>query len=117
MLDVKTRWDSTYNMLNTAIILKLAIVMLWDKCSDLTKLKIAETDWTVLEKIAQFLKQFKYVSKILSSDLDVTLPTVVSAFNMLIDKIESITFNLNNNFNRNTQDEALLLSFQVDGIN
>jgi len=29
------------------------------------------------EKIVKFLKQFKYVSKILSSDLDVTLPTVV----------------------------------------
>lgn len=32
---------------------------------------------------------------------------------MLVDKIESIIFNLNNKFNRNTQDEALLLAFQA----
>lgn len=113
VLDVKTRWDSTYDMLNTAIILKPAIVMMWDNCSDLINLKITETDWTILEKIVQFLKQFKYVSKILSNDLDVTLPTVVLAFNMLVDKIESITFNLNNKVNRNAQDEALLLAFQA----
>jgi hypothetical protein len=61
-----------------------------------------------LEKIVQFLKQFKYLSKILSGNLDVTLPTVVVAFNMFIDKIESITFNLNNKFNKNIQDETLL---------
>lgn len=81
MLDVKTRWDSTYDMLHTTIILKPAIVMMWDNYSDLINLKIAETDSTILEKIVKFLKQFKYVSKILSSDFDVTLSTVVLAFN------------------------------------
>lgn len=65
-----------------------------------------------MEKIVKFLKQFKYVSKILSSDLDVTLPTVVLAFNMLVNKIESMIFNLNK-FNRKIQDEALLLAFQA----
>jgi len=87
VLDIKTRWDSSYDMLHTAIILKSAIIMMWDNCSNLTNLKIAETDWIILEKIVKFLKQFKYVSKILLSDLDVTLPTVVLAFNMLVDKI------------------------------
>lgn len=87
--------------------------MMQDNCSDLTNLKIAETNWTILETIVKFLKQFKYVSKILSSDLNVTLPTIVLAFNMLVDKIESITFKLNNKFNRNAQDEALLLAFQT----
>lgn len=112
MLDVKTRWDSTYDMLHIAIILKPAIVMMWDNYSDLINLKIAETDSTILENIVKFLKQFKYVSKILSSDSDVTLLTVVLAFTMLVDKIESITINLNNKFNRNIQDEVLLFAGQ-----
>ena len=42
-----------------------------------------------------------------------TLPTVVLAFNMLVDKIESIIFNLNNKLDRNIQDETLLLAVQA----
>lgn len=44
VLDVKTRWDSTYDMLYTSIILKPALVMMWDNCSDLINLKVDETE-------------------------------------------------------------------------
>ena len=74
---------------------------------------ISEYEWTYLEKIMKFLKNFKCISKILGSKKTVTLPIVIVACSMLIDKIESIIFELDNKPDRSSIDETLLLSFQA----
>ena len=58
-------------------------------------------------------KYFKHVSKIISAETYVTLPTVVVAFNMLIYKIEFIVSELDRKPDRNLNDQKLLLAFQA----
>ena len=50
-LDVKTRWDSTFEMLNVALKLKPALSMLRQNCSEFSDLKISEQEWSYLEQI------------------------------------------------------------------
>ena len=113
ILDVKTRWDSTFDMLSTSFKLKSPLNMLLDDCSELSKYKLNDVEWEILEQILNFLKNFKYVSKMLCKENEVTLPTAVVACNMLIDKIENSILELDNKKNRTQNDEILLLAFQA----
>ena len=112
-LDVKTRWDSSYDMLYNCFKLKSALNMMWDNCTEIKQFKLSDNEWFCLEKVLNFLKNFKYISKVLGKESDVTLPTVVIACNMIIDKIESIVFQLDGKDDRSRTDETLLLAFQA----
>ena len=59
ILDVRTRWDSTYDMLNVAFQLKSALLMLWKNCSKLKELKVTEVEWSYLEKNVEFSETFQ----------------------------------------------------------
>ena len=60
----------------------------------------------------KYLKHFKYISTEIGKENDVTLPSAVVLFKMLIDKVESIIFELDNKSDRSKSDEVLLLAFQ-----
>ena len=113
ILDVRTRWDSSYDMIDTAFRMKKALIMLLDNCNELAKLKMSEYEWAYLQQIMKFLKNFKFVSKLLAYEKNVTLPSVVVAFNVLIDKLESVIFELDSKSHRSIVDETLLLAFQA----
>lgn len=112
-LDVRTRWDSTFDMINIILKLNIPLKSLWDTCPEVHEYKIREAEWSILEKIFNFLKYFKQVSKLLGGEKYITLPSVVVVFNKLIDKIESTIFELDTKTDRTREDEILLLAFQA----
>lgn len=113
VLDVRTRWDSTHDMLSVFFKLKKAIILMFDVNLDMKKFKLKESEWFLLEEIYKFLYRFKYISKILSSENSCTLPEVVVMFNLLVDKIEETTFTLNDKTERTKNDEILIRAFQA----
>lgn len=68
ILDVKTRWNSTHDMLSTAFRMQNALKKLCDTHSKLRKYKLSENEWSLLDIIKKSLRYFKYVSKIVSSE-------------------------------------------------
>ena len=74
---------------------------------------LTDDDWYLLTQINLFLKNFKLVSTLLGGDKYATLPLVVVAFNMLLDKIENTIQLLNDKEDRCKIDENLLLAFQT----
>ena len=113
LLDVKTRWNSTYAMLNVACRLKKGLVLMWDNCKELKPYKIEESGWNSLVKLLKILANFKHVSLILSSETVATLPSVVVTINLLLDNIEKIIKDLDELKNRTHADEVLLLAIQA----
>ena len=91
-LDVKTRWNSTYDMLFVANRLEPALSMFSKVRSELENFKLSNLEWQCLRQMLKYLKYFKYISTEIGKENDVTLPSAVVLFNMLIDKVESIIF-------------------------
>ena len=112
ILDMRTRWNSTYDMLLVAYKLKSALSMLRNTCAELEDFKLLGVEWSSLQQILVYLKHFKHVSTAIGGETNAILLTAVVAFNMLIDKVESIVSNLDNKIDRNENDESLLLAVQ-----
>jgi phage anti-repressor protein len=55
ILDIKTRWNSTYEMIQRGILFKQAVDIMasWDP--DLRQLSLDEQEWNFLKNIAEFL--------------------------------------------------------------
>ena len=87
-IDVKTRWNSSYDMLKTAIGLKPALNILCQNVEKVQNYQVSENEWTILEQVSEYLKHFKHVSVLLCGENYPTLPIVVLSFNMLMDKID-----------------------------
>lgn len=66
ILDVKTRWDSTLDMIRTAFRLKPALTLLYETNTTVKNLAISVVEWEVLEKLMKFLRPFKQISKMLA---------------------------------------------------
>lgn len=113
ILDVSTRWNSTDNMLEVAIKMRLALDLFWKNCDKVAEYKLSADEWSHLTQIQNFLIDFKKVSTILGGDRYVTLPLVIVAFNLLVTKIEKTIFDLDDKSDRNEVDEILLLAFQA----
>ncbi|CAB4409531.1 unnamed protein product [Rhizophagus irregularis] len=64
ILDVPTRWNSTYDMVKRALDLKVVFdkIILASEFSDLNNIKLSQSDWTSLENIAAFLRCFAKLS-------------------------------------------------------
>lgn len=99
-LDVKTRWNSTSDMIETAFHLKPSLNLMWDNIPILRELKVYDSEWEVLKFVGNFLKHFKYVTNLLSPEKKTTLPIVVVAVNVLLDKIEDILTHLQENLDQ-----------------
>lgn len=112
-IDCPTRWDSTFDMLERVFEIKPALILMWDNCSKLTNIKISEEHWSSLQQVLNFLRNFKYMSKLLSYENRATLPNVVVSCNLLIDMIENVVKNLDERENRTKADECLLIAFQA----
>ncbi|CAG8510227.1 846_t:CDS:2, partial [Dentiscutata erythropus] len=64
ILDVPTRWNSTYMMIQRALSLKVVFdkILLIEEFSDLSDFKLSQSEWISLENIAIFLKRFAKLS-------------------------------------------------------
>ena len=112
-LDIPTRWNSTHDMVQKAIKLKKGLKLLWEDCEQVANYKLTQNEWEGLEKIVNYLHNFKHMSKLLSSQTKPTLPMVVVSFNLLIDNIEKVVFELDSKENLTAADTILLLSLQT----
>lgn len=88
-IDVKTRWNSTHDMVNKATKMREALTLLCENDKDLQSLQLLQSDWDVLSAVVKYLRYFKTLSTTLCSEKYVTLSLVIVGFNMLVDKIES----------------------------
>lgn len=107
-LDVKTRWNSTFDMLDCYLRLYPALQLLWENCPDLFQYKIAKSTQPSLKILFNFLKYFKYLTNILSSEKDALIPKAIVGINNLLDKIEDIAEELDVKPVRTKEDELLI---------
>jgi len=102
-------------MIECGLSLRLALNALCST-SDILNIRrflLTNDEWYLLTQIHLFLKNFKLVSTLLGGDKYATLPLVIVAFNMLLDKIENTIKSLNDKKGRCQTDENLFWAFQA----
>lgn len=110
VLDVRTRWNSTFEMLNVFFKLLPALRLLWDNCPVVNSYKLHNDQLSTLKTVFELLRYFQYLTKILSSDKDVSLPTAVVGLNTLLDKLEETMSQLNNKPDVTPEDDIIISS-------
>ena len=75
IIDVKTRWNSTYKMIDRAEYLKIALNSLCSGESSLTMFALPESEWVELRIIKNLLSKFNHATNKLSTNRH---PTIVS---------------------------------------
>lgn len=102
-------------MLEIAYHEKSAFNMLWVNGLDLKKYEFSESEWIIAEELLRFLRFYKQATKTVSKEQEASLPSSVVIFNLLLDRIESIIFDLqkkiDEGLSRELIDEKLLLAF------
>lgn len=93
--------------------MKTAINLLCENNDIFKRFQLNDSEWDLLKNIAVFLRGFKMLSTMLCGEKYVTLPAVVVAFNILLDKVESIIQELDNKQERSEKDESLIIAFQA----
>ncbi|GBC32317.2 zinc finger BED domain-containing protein RICESLEEPER 2-like [Rhizophagus irregularis DAOM 181602=DAOM 197198] len=90
ILDVPTRWNSTYDMVKRALDLKVVFdkIILANEFSDLNSIKLSQSDWTSLENIAAFLRCFAKLSTEMCASTYPTISAVYPMYNLLMGHAE-----------------------------
>ena len=87
--DVRTRWNSTSEMLGRAIHLKDAYQSMCQNEPTLMEYALEAEEWSYLEKLHQLLGQFVDMTKIVSSSVGYpTINRAMSVYNAMIDTLE-----------------------------
>jgi len=108
-------WNSTFDMIECGLSLRLVLNALCST-SDMLNIRrflLTDDEWYLLIQIHLFFKNFKLVSTLLGGDKYATLPLIIIAFNMLLDKIENTIKLLNDKESRCQTNENLLWAFQA----
>ncbi|CAB5351885.1 unnamed protein product [Rhizophagus irregularis] len=93
ILDVPTRWNSTFDMIKRALQLKVALEYIVFHDKDLKKYTFSEEKWAIFEQIKNFLEIFKEVTVIMLGSHYPTLSLTVPLYNILIDHVEDVISN------------------------
>ncbi|KFH70213.1 hypothetical protein MVEG_03064 [Podila verticillata NRRL 6337] len=87
--DVSTRWNSTFTMVDRAIILKDAYQSMCQNEPKLGAYALEDDEWTYLEKLRCLLSQFETMTKTVSSSVGYpTINRAMSVYNAMIDTLE-----------------------------
>ncbi|CAB4377007.1 unnamed protein product [Rhizophagus irregularis] len=108
VLDMSTRWNSTFDMINRALYLKEALNSLALSEKDLKNFVIMDDEWTELEKVKLFLEKFKEITVLMSGSSYPTLSMLIPLYNALIDHMEDYMFedeDVNENEDENEGDD------------
>ncbi|KAI1282001.1 putative AC transposase [Halotydeus destructor] len=83
LLDVPTRWNSTYDMIDRGLKLKTCMRHLLDTHKDYQHLDLSETSWVNLELMSKFLEAFYEATKLMSGSSYTTLSYVIPVMQSL----------------------------------
>ncbi|KAG2175298.1 hypothetical protein INT44_007786 [Umbelopsis vinacea] len=105
-LDVKTRWNSTYDMIERALKMKAAIEL---TLASHPTCRLTDNDWKFLEKTMLVLKPFKTFTEENSGSQYATLNLVTASFVILREGLEKAVFDMVN--------DELLSPLQLGAVN
>lgn len=89
VIDVSTRWDSTFEMIERAIYLKAAMNVLCSKEKSLKKLQLSDEEWSKLNAIGTLLKKFRRSTKYMSMERHPTICAYLPTFDWIVQAVES----------------------------
>lgn len=90
ILDCRTRWSSTHQMIERAILLQDAYSQVCSIDNDLSDYVLRQHEWDFLKSLCSLLEPFAKLTKRLSTSRSyASIPIVISGYNKLIDNIEA----------------------------
>jgi hypothetical protein len=89
-IDVRTRWNSTYDMIIRALELRQPLDDIAMLDADLNSYRLSEREWELLQRVRHFLEVFKKASDHLCSAKHPTLTIAVPAYNYMMDMLEEL---------------------------
>lgn len=92
--DVKTRWNSTYSMLESFLANKVAIISMTSIDNNFTKLDLVDNEWRELQLFCDFLKPFFEFTEEMSGSEYPTFGTLLILLDHLLEHLTTI---INNN--------------------
>lgn len=88
-IDVSTRWNSTFEMLERASKLKKPLLALCSSIKTLRPFIITESEWDELNKLFALLKKFDRSTKLVSMERHPTISAYLPTLNWLLDSLKS----------------------------
>ena len=88
LLDVRTRWNSTYKMLQRAEKIRAPLTIVAATDAELRLLLLTEDEWGIVAEICGLLQEFEDVTKMLCASKHPTLTGTIPVYNALIDACE-----------------------------
>ncbi|GBB87371.1 hypothetical protein RclHR1_13820001 [Rhizophagus clarus] len=89
ILDVRTWWNSTFDMLSHAFMMREAIDAMVNSDKDLRNFEITDDEWDKINEIISVLKIFVQTTKILSTAKYPMLSSSIPIYNYLMDRLEA----------------------------
>ncbi|KAF7370018.1 Transposase-like protein [Mycena sanguinolenta] len=103
ILDFKTRWSSTHQMLRRALDFRKPILDYMSDYEDLTEHSLSPTEWAALTQVTGWLKSYRYATTKMSTTKHPMLSTTHAIFRWLQDELKTAIAQL-----PRTADPALL---------
>jgi hAT family C-terminal dimerisation region/Domain of unknown function (DUF4413) len=88
IVDVRTRWNSTYAMIKRALELRRPLDITVATVPDLDGYKLTGREWQLLERVLPLFAAFKAATDLLCGDTYPTLATAVPVYNFLLDRLD-----------------------------
>lgn len=88
-IDVSTRWNSTFEMLERAAKLKKPLLALCSSVKSLRSFIITEAQWTELSILCDLLKKFDRSTKLISMERHPTISAYLPTLNWLLDCLKT----------------------------
>lgn len=88
-IDVSTRWNSTYEMIERASQLKKPLLALCSSVKSLRSFIITEGQWSQLNKLCILLKKFDRSTKLVSMERHPTISAYLPTLNWLLDSLKT----------------------------
>src|SRR5215831_18723648 len=88
VVDVRTRWNSTHDMIERALELREPLDSMTTLDPELDKHRLTAEEWQLLQSILQLLEAFKLCTSHLCAASHPTLTIAVPVSNFLIDRLE-----------------------------
>lgn len=89
VIDVSTRWNSTYLMIERAMYLKTPLRALCSSEKSLRKYLTNEGEWTNLNTLKELLQKFDRSTKLMSMERHPTICSYLPTLNWLLESLES----------------------------